>query len=144
MEIHGNVSEKAKWAVRERSGEADTMLRRVNLLTGHERAMMTLYFEKGTSFRQIAKLAGVDERTVSRRIHAISSRLMDGRYGRCLRNREMFTNHELAIAKEHFVRGKSIRALTKEKRTTYHKMRATVNRIERVLELLKDKKHNRR
>jgi len=119
------------------------MVRRVAMLTGVERVMMTMYFEKGTSFRQIAELAGVHERTVSRRIDRIARRLMDGRYGRCLRHKEMFTKYELAIAKEHFVRGKTIRALTEERSTTYHRMRGTVRRIKGVLELLKEKKHSK-
>ena len=143
MGLHGNVSERAKWEVKERADKAGEMVRRVAMLTGVERVMMTMYFEKGTSFRQIAELARLHESTVSRRIDKISRRLMDGRYGRCLRNREMFTNYELAIAKEYFVRGKSIRALTEEKSTTYHRMRATVKRIESVLELLKERKHSK-
>ena len=137
MPIYLSVSEKARQEMVERAAEGGDMLRRIDMLTGVERVMMTMYFEKGSSFEQIARLANLSAATVSRRIHKISSRLTDGRYLRCLRNKEMFTKFELAIAKEHFVRGKSIRALTKEKGATYHKMRRTVKRIESVLELVK-------
>jgi hypothetical protein len=143
MAIYASVSEKARQEMIERSAEGAEMVRRIDLLGGAERALMMMYLEKGTSFRQRAELARVNEVTISRRVHKIFRRLMDTRYGRCLGNKEMFTKYELAIAKEHFVRGKSIRAMSKDRSTTYHRMRGTVKRIEGILELLNEKKHPR-
>ncbi len=139
MAIYESVSERARQEMLERSAEGGEMLRRIDLLGGTERVMMTMYFEKGSSFEQIAKLTKMTAVTISRRIHKISRRLADGRYLGCLRHREMFTTYELAIAKEHFVRGKSVRALTRESGGSYHKIRSTVRRIENILALMKAK-----
>lgn len=110
--------------------EVDVLLMRVNLLRGPDRALMKMYFEQGSSYGQIAALLGVDEYKISRRIRRITKRLMDGRYLICLRNRASFSAFEMAIAKDYFVRGLSIKKIAQKRRSSFYATRMVLLDIE--------------
>jgi len=57
--------------------EFDLLRSRAQVLNGKDRALMKMYFEKGSSFSQMAKLAGVNEVTIARRIHKLTRRLAE-------------------------------------------------------------------
>ena len=111
----------------------DLLHSRVSLLTGKDRLLMTMYLKNGNSFRQMARLAGVNETTISRRIHKVTKRLIDGEYITCLRNRNKFTRMELAIAKSYFLAGLSIKKIAEKHQCSYYRARETLKKIQRLV-----------
>ncbi|UCE27442.1 MAG: hypothetical protein JSW52_01430 [Candidatus Coatesbacteria bacterium] len=107
---------------------------RINLLEGVEKVLMKMYLENGSSVRQMARLTGVSETTMARRIRKMTERLMDGQYINCLRCRSEFTKTELAIAKDYFLMGISMRRIAANRRSTYYFVRETLKKIRGFLE----------
>ena len=81
----------------------DMLRSRVSLLSGKDRLVMTMYLENGNTFRQMARLAGVNETSIARIIYKATKRLIDGEYITCLRNRDKFTRTEMGVAKDYFL-----------------------------------------
>ena len=135
---HTNISDQAfslKTGLRD---STELLYNRTSLLNGKDKLLMTMYLKNGISFRQMARLTGVNEASIARRIHKITKRLVDGEYITCLRNRDKFTAVELDIAKDYFLRGLSIRKTAKERGLTYYRVRQTIKRIQRFVGLLRD------
>ncbi len=55
----------------------DLLRARSDILTGKDKALMKMYLEKGSTFAQMAQLAGVNEATIARRIHKLMRKLLD-------------------------------------------------------------------
>jgi hypothetical protein len=106
---------------------------RVAWLDGAEQALLTMYLESGSSMGQIARLTGLRRSTIARRIRKIIARLCDETYVVCLRQRGQFSEHELAIIKDHFVRGLSVRLIVDSRRVTPYRVRVTIRRARRLL-----------
>ena len=92
-----------------------------------------MYLERGNSIRQIARVAGVVDTVIARRIRKLTKRLLDGEYITCLRNQSKFTKTELAIAKDYFLLGLSIKTVAAKHRVTYYRARETVRKIRRLI-----------
>jgi predicted DNA-binding protein YlxM (UPF0122 family) len=131
--IHENISEETVKARSEYRERINLLRSRVSLLTGGDRLLMTMYLENGNSFRQMARLAGVNETTIAKRIYKITKRLVDGGYITCLRSRDKFTGGEMATARDYFLQGLSIRKIAERRDLTYYRVRKTLKRIERVI-----------
>jgi len=101
---------------------------RGNLLTGEDRALVAMVLDGGETVRRIATLAAVSPSCIARRIRAITQRLADPTYSVCLASRSEFTLLELAIVKDHFVRGLSIERIHCNRNLSYHRVRATVRK----------------
>jgi len=132
-EIHANITQKALEAKNERRDRIDLLRSRIHLLTGRDRLLMTMYLERGNSIRQIARVAGIDDTMMARRIRKLTKRLLDGQYITCLRNRNKFTKTEMTIAKDYFLTGLSIKTIAAEHHLTYYHTRETVRRIQRII-----------
>ena len=131
--IHSNISEGTLRIKNECRDRIDLLRSRVNLLSGQDRLLMTMYLENGNSFRQMARLAGVNEAIIARRIHKVTKRLIDGEYITCLRNRDKLTDAELAIAKSYFLTDLSIRKIAEKKHATYYSIRENLKKIQRII-----------
>ncbi len=107
----------------------DNLRQQVNLLKGRDKVMMTMFLDRGSSFREIAKLAGVSETTVSRRIQRLIRRLVNNKFTICLRNRDRFTVDELDIAKAYFLLGIPMRKIARQNNLTYYYVRETIKKI---------------
>ena len=116
-----------------REARTDILRSRVNLLAGKDKALMTMYLDNGGSFRQMARLTGVNEVTVARKIRSLSARLADGKYITCLRNRNRFSKMELSIAKDYLLSGLSIRKIAEARHSTVYSIRKTIKKIQNVL-----------
>jgi predicted DNA-binding protein YlxM (UPF0122 family) len=133
--IHKNMPQStltAKNACRDR---IDLLRSRLNLLTGKDKLLMTMYLENGNSFRQMARLIGVNEASIARRIHRVTKRLIDGEYITCLRNRNKFTGTELDIAKDYFLLGLSMKKIAGKRNSTYYHVRKTLKKIQRLIKI---------
>ena len=134
--IHTNISgEKVKSSnvFRDR---IDLLRSRAELLTGKDRVLMTMYLKNGTSFRQMARLIGVNEASVARRIYKITQRLIDGEYITCLRNRDKFTLVEMRVSRDYFLGGLSMRKIAVKHGLTYYRVRQTLKKIERLVRII--------
>jgi len=118
----------------------DLLRSRVNLLTGKDKLLMTMYLENSNSFRQMARLAGVNETRIARRIHKVTKRLIDGEYITCLRNRNKFTKTEMVIAKDYFLLGLSMKKIAGKRRRSYYRVRETLKKIQRLVTITADRK----
>ena len=123
---------RARTSYRDR---VDLLHSRVGLLTGKDKLLMTMYLNNGNSFRQMARLIGVNEGTVARRIRKVTKRLLDGEYVSCLRHRKKFTGIELAIAREHFLAGMSIRKIAARRKTTYYNIHTTIKKVRWIIRI---------
>ncbi len=112
--------------------KVDLLRSRVGLLRGKDRAMMKIYLENAGTFCQMARIAGVNEANIARRIHKIVRRLLDGQYMTCLRNRELFTQEQLEIARDYFVDGLPIGEIAWRRETTYYSIRRVLQKIQRL------------
>ena len=99
---------------------------RAHLLTDADRVLLALHLDAGSSFGQIARLVGVQPTTVARRVRRIVARLVDQTYPICAQNRQRFTESELDIIRDFFVRGLSVARISRDHEVTYYRARAIV------------------
>lgn len=110
------------------------MLRsRISLLNGEDRLLLTMYLERGSSFRQLARLTGVADVVVARRIHKLIRRLADDQYIICLRNRDRLTDCELAVAKDRLLMGLPIEEIAQRHELTVYRVRKTLEHIREII-----------
>ncbi|MDD5327267.1 MAG: hypothetical protein PHY02_05575 [Phycisphaerae bacterium] len=133
--IHENISQGSTKSRTEYRDRIDLLRSRVGLLAGKDRVLMTMYMENGNSFRQMARLSGVNEASIARRIHKVTKRLINGEYITCLRNRDRFSRGELDIAKDYFLTGLSIKKIATKRDSTYYSVRKTLKKIQGIIAL---------
>jgi len=92
-----------------------------------------MYIEHAVSIRQIARIRGVSEASVARRIRAITKRLTDGLYIDCLRNRDKLNGRQLAVAKDYYLMGLSMRQIAAKRRRSYYRVREALNEIRSIV-----------
>jgi predicted DNA-binding protein YlxM (UPF0122 family) len=131
--IHVNIPEDTQDVKGRRRDGIDLLRSRLNLLTGTDKVLMTMYVEHENSFRQIARVCGVSESNVARRINGIISRLTDGQYIACLRNRDKLNRWQLAVAKDYFLYGLSMRQIAAKRRRSYYRVREALNEIQNIV-----------
>ncbi|HUW20326.1 MAG TPA: hypothetical protein VMW16_13590 [Sedimentisphaerales bacterium] len=131
--LHENIPQEALGAKNTYRARLELLRSRVSLLTGEDRLLMTMYLENGNSYRQMARLAGVNEANIARRIQRLSRRLIEGEYILCLRNRDRLTEDEMALAREHFLLGLPQRKIAEKRKWTLYQVRKTVERIRRLV-----------
>jgi len=134
--IHDNVGTDAREALMERRERIDLLRSRASLLTGRDRLLMEMYLENGNTFRQMARLAGVNESSIAKRINKVTKRLLDGEYITCLRNRERLGVAELSMAKDYFLDGLSIRRIAEKRGCTFYQVRKTLLKIQAIVRLV--------
>jgi len=131
--IHENIAEQIINVKGQRRGGIELLASRLNLLIGTDKLLMTMYIEHGNSIRQIARIRGATEASIARRIRVISKRLADGPYIDCLRNRDRLTDLQLAIAKDYYLMGLSMRRIAAKRRWSYYRVRDTIIEIRNVV-----------
>ncbi len=136
--IYTDVAEQALGSKAQSRESIDILCSRVGLLGGMDRVLMTMRLRNGTSFRQIAKLTGVNETSIARRIHRLTRQLLEGEYLICLRNREVFTDLEMGIARDYFLRGLSVRAIAVRRKASRYNIQKTIKKIERLIAVIKE------
>ncbi len=114
--------------------EIDLLRSRLHLLDGRDRVMMAMYVENGNSFRQIARLLGVRDGIISRRIRRLQKGLINGEYITCLRRRNKFTAHQMTIAKDYFLVGMSQKRISVKRRLSLYHIRNTIESVQRILD----------
>ncbi len=131
--IHTNISQKTLGVKNQYRYEIDLLRGRLNLLNGKDKVLMTMYLENGNSFRQIARLTGISDTSIARRINRLTKRLLDSKYIICLRNRDKFTGEPMTIAKDYFLTGMSMREIAIKRRWSWYHVRETIIKIKSIL-----------
>jgi transposase-like protein len=111
---------------RERRDQAERIWTRADLLGNEDRTLLRLHLDHGSSYRQIARLMGVRPTTVARRIRRITKRLLDDTYPACRRHRTCFSPLQLAVIRDFFARGMTMRNISRKHHITYYRVRSTV------------------
>jgi len=131
--VHENIDGRTSNTVGRHRGGIELLRSRLNLLAGTDKLLMTMYIEHGNSIRQIARIRGASESSVARRIHAITNRLADGPYIDCLRNRDKLTRRQLAVAKDYYLMGLSIRRIAAKRHWSYYRVREALIEIRGIV-----------
>ena len=134
-ETHNNTDSadsQAKPGIRDR---IDLLQGRARLLSGKDRLLMMMYLKNANTFRQMARLTGVNEATIARRIHKLIKRLIDGEYITCLHNRGKLTPIELLIAKDYFLRGLSQKKIAQKRGCSLYSVREALKKIQQMVTL---------
>lgn len=127
--IHENISDDAHQVESEHRDQMEILRSRLGLLSGTDRVLMTMYVRNGNSFRQIARVRGVSETSVARKVRKIARRLTDGEYIRCLRNSTKLTPDQMAIAKDFFLMGLAMSRIAVKRRSSVHRVRRALTEI---------------
>jgi predicted DNA-binding protein YlxM (UPF0122 family) len=109
--------------------QLDMIRSRIYLLDGADKRIMSMYLVNGISYRQIALLLGISTSSISRKIKRIIPKLTQGIFILCLKNQEQFTQAEIAIARDYFIKGLSIRKIARKRKTSFYKIRQTLAEI---------------
>jgi predicted DNA-binding protein YlxM (UPF0122 family) len=133
--VHENIPEDDSAAGTKHCDRIDLLRNRIGLLTGKDKALMAMYIENGNSFRQMARLVGVNEACIARRIYKVTERLMRGECITCLRSRDKFSRRELGIAKDYLLTGLSLRKIAKKRDATYYRVREALKKIQGIIAL---------
>ena len=106
----------------EATNKIDLLRCRAGLLTGKDGALVQMYLNGTGTLNQMARLAGVNEANVARRIHKLVRRLLDGQYITCLHNRDKFTQEQIEMARDYFVDGLPMSEIADRHDITYYQV----------------------
>ena len=134
--LNSNISEQALEVKGWRRGRLELLQGRLGLLRGKDKVLMTMYLVNGNSFRQIARLRGVSETSIARRIYQLAERLTDGEFLSCLRNRDKLSQRQMAVARDYFLTGLSIKQIAGERSMSLYNVRKVLFSIRNVIKEL--------
>ena len=110
------------------------------LLKKRDRLIMSMYLEKGLSYRQIALLLDTSPSSISRKIKKIAFELTKGKFIICLKKKEIFTPCEFEIAKDYFVGGLSIKQIAQDRNTSFYHIRELLKEIDHTINNIQKEK----
>jgi DNA-directed RNA polymerase specialized sigma24 family protein len=122
-QIEQDMSQEWLEIHRQTQEELSSLRERIGLLSGTDRVLMTMYIDRGASYRQLSELLRISETSVARRIRRLTRRLIDDRYIFCMRNREKLTSLQLRIVKYFLVRGLPMKQIAKKLDVSYYIVR---------------------
>ena len=131
--IYTDISNAAEQSWKSQREKFDLVRGRLNLLKGKEKIIMTMYIEKGNSIRQIARLMGVNEMKVSRKIQKLTHTLSDGVFIKCLKKRDKLSIREMSIARDYFLNGHSIRHIANKHNWSFYRARQKLQEIKHTI-----------
>ena len=116
------------------SRKVDLLRARTLWLRGKDKLLMRMYLDNGSTFRQMARLAGVNETTVARRIYKIVKRLLDAHYLTVLRNSDKFTLRQMEIVQDYFIRGLTKSRIAAEHNCSKYYVNKTLLKVQSLSE----------
>lgn len=105
----------AAYAERARRMQAfsDLICSRLDWLEGRDRILLEMVYDRGFSYRTVARITRMRPSSVSRRIRILANRLLSREYQICLLHRNDLSCLQMSIAREHFVLGMGRRAIAR-------------------------------
>jgi DNA-directed RNA polymerase specialized sigma subunit len=131
--IYTDISDAAEQSWKCQREKFDLVRGRLNLLKGKEKIIMAMYIEKGNSIRQIARLMGVDEMKISRKIQKLTHTLSDGTFIKCIKKRDKLSLREMSIARDYFLNGSSIRQIANKNNWSFYRVRQKLQEIKHTI-----------
>lgn len=112
----------------------ELLRRRVSLLDGKDKLLMLMYFENGNSCYRIAKLLGVCEATITRRIHKLTRQLTGQPYQTYRKYRKRLKHEQINIARDHFLMALSIKQIASKRKCSIYKVRTILKEIHSIIQ----------
>jgi predicted DNA-binding protein YlxM (UPF0122 family) len=131
--IHKNMPQKSLGDKQKNREQIDLLSSRIDLLKGKDRLLMTMYLENGYSFFEIAKVTGMNQASISRRIKRLKKKLLEGRYLSCLRNSDKLNRYQMLLAKDYFLRGLSMKEIAIKRHCSFYQVREKIQKIKSIL-----------
>lgn len=131
--IHSNISQNDLDNKKKNRAQIDLLRSRLYLLDKDDRLLMTVYLENGNNTRQISRLTGLSRKSIVRRINILTTRLLGGGFLTCLRNRPKFNKHQIAVARDYFLTGLSIKKIAIKRRRSRYCVTETIKKIKSIL-----------
>ncbi len=126
-------SEHQKGHILEKRGDVDIIRMRAEAVyTGRRLAIMSLYFGRGATCREIGALIGRSEGQTFRIINDLAEKLGDDRCTAFLRNRDEFTTEETRVISTYLFEGLSLRKTALKHKCTTHRVRAALNKLGKI------------
>lgn len=124
------------------SRKADLLRARTIWLRGRDKLLMKMYLDNGSTFRQMARLAGVNESTIARRIYKIVKRLLDAHYLTALRHSGEFSLLQMEIVQDYFVRGLTKSRIAAEYNCSRYHVEKTLLKVQSLSEKKEGKNYD--
>ncbi len=122
-----------KGNILEKRNDVDIIRMRAEAVyTGRRLAIMSLYFGRGATCREIGALIGRSEGQTFRLINDLAEKLGDGRCTDFLRNREKFTSEETRLISTYLFEGLSIQKTALKYKCTRHRVRAALDKLRKL------------
>ncbi len=130
LESRGPVAEEADRRVVRREG-FEQLRERLALLDREDRLLLKMHLEAGSTLDELAQVAGTSRSAVCRRLQRLLRRLGDETYDRCAQDRTSFSEPELAVIRDRFVRGLSLARIGRDHHLCHYRVRGIVQRAQR-------------
>jgi DNA-binding CsgD family transcriptional regulator len=114
-------------SIREKSSR---IIRRAHWLDDDDREIVIAYFERGMHASKIGAFLKTDPRLIRRRLRHIILRLEDPRCAYVVAHRNAWSARRRAIAEDLFIRGRSMREISKERGLSLYSVRKHRDAIE--------------
>ena len=106
---------------------------RSELLSGKDKALIQMIFDKGTTFEQIAKLTGQNASTISRRFKNLIQKLIARELVTLLHQRKDFDKSNICIVQEYYLRGQSQKAIAQKLSISLYRVRNTLSTVRTII-----------
>ncbi|MBC8378640.1 MAG: hypothetical protein H8E62_05650 [Planctomycetes bacterium] len=96
---------------------------RSELLSGEDKALVQMIFEKGSSFTEIAKLTGQHPSSIARRFRDLLQKLLTKELLALLRNQAGFKPVDITICRDYFLQGLPKRMIARKLNVSDYRIR---------------------
>ncbi len=115
--------------------QAEMILEMGRLLRPEERALLDMYYDKGNTIVQLARVAGISESAMSARLHKVTRKLVDGDYYYSVKYRDRLTILEQLIARDYFLDNMTLKGTADKRKTSVRQVRKAVAKVRKLREL---------
>ncbi len=135
--LNSNIPQERLQSKNHHREDIDLLRCRISLLDGKDKLLMSMYLDNGNSFRQISKLLGVCQPTISRRIHRLTNHLTGQPFQIYRRYRKKFNEGQKDFARDYFLMGLSMRQIAAKRRCSYYRVRNILEEIQKIININK-------
>jgi len=111
----------------------EKLRRRLDLLEVKERTLLELYLEHNASYSRLAKLTGLNERYVARKLQRLLRCLQSEEYVSFVRHQRLFGPRTLEVAYDRYLLGMSVRSISRKRKISRYKVSKKIRCLEEWL-----------
>ena len=135
--LNNNISGELLASNTQHLENIDLLRHRKDLLEGQDKVFMTMYLDNGNSFRQISRLLGVSEATISRRIQKLTKHLTGESFYIYRQYRKKLNKRQKQFARDYFLTGLSLRQIAKKHQCGFLTVK---NNMKKIIDLINAEK----